>query len=303
VWGDTHDYYGVWGTSVAGDGVHGNSTTSSGVYGLSASGAGVWGESTGYDAVHGHTSNPNNNTSGVAGFGDGGNNGVFGVSGSGSGVFGSSGGAGVWGESTGYDAIHGHTSNPNGNTSGVAGFGDGSNNGTFGISGTGNGVEGLSSGAGASGVYGHNTTGYGVFGRSDSGYGMGTDGPAFQARNQGGWVKAMALIDDGGNGTILRCFNSQLPAAQASVPPCGFQLSIYPGATSSGPWVGGLPWTGSIDMGFKIDDRFIVVTPLQLPTSTPTTAQVSYMSGNVVQVSTWDSSGNGVEAQFFIVIY
>ena len=69
-----------------GDGVHGNSTSSSGVFGASASGAGVWGESAGYDAVHGHTSNPNGNTSGVAGFGDGSNNGVFGVSAEGHGV-------------------------------------------------------------------------------------------------------------------------------------------------------------------------------------------------------------------------
>ena len=104
VWGNTHDYFGVWGTSVAGDGVHGNSSSSSGVYGLSASGAGVWGESTGYDAVHGHTSNPNGNTSGVAGFGDGANNGTFGISTSGNGVAGfSSGGTGVYGHSaSGY---------------------------------------------------------------------------------------------------------------------------------------------------------------------------------------------------------
>ena len=145
VWGNTHDYYGVWGTSVAGDGVHGNSTSASGVYGLSASGAGVWGES------------------------------------------------------TGSDGLHGHTSNPNGNTSGVAGFGDGNNNGTFGISTSGNGVAGFS------------TSGTGVFGHSGSGYGMVTDAAVSQARGAGGWVKAMALIDDGGSGTIIRCFNSQLP--------------------------------------------------------------------------------------------
>ena len=87
VWGNTHDYYGVWGTSATGDGVHGNSTSASGVFGLSSNGAGLWGESAGYDAVHGHTSNPNGNTSGVAGFGDGSNNGVFGVSATGHGIF------------------------------------------------------------------------------------------------------------------------------------------------------------------------------------------------------------------------
>ncbi|MDR3385755.1 MAG: hypothetical protein P4L92_01780 [Rudaea sp.] len=104
VWGDSNGYYGVWGTSVAGDGVHGNSSSSTGAFGASNSGAGVWGESAGYDAVHGHTSNPNGNTSGVAGFGDGSNNGTFGISGSGSGVAGfSSSGNGVFGHSnTGY---------------------------------------------------------------------------------------------------------------------------------------------------------------------------------------------------------
>jgi hypothetical protein len=186
VWGDTHDYYGVWGTSVAGDGVHGNSTTASGVYGIS-------------------------------------------------------GGAGVWGESTAYDAVHGHTSNPNGNTSGVAGFGDGANNGTFGISTSGSGVAGFS------------TSGSGVYAHSTSGYGMVTDGPTQQARNQTGWVKAIAYVKPVGAGgtpqhTILRCFNSTLPAAQASTPPCGF--------------VEGEPRTGSVtvDFGFKVDDRFVTVS-------------------------------------------
>ena len=185
VWGDTHDYYGVWGTSVAGDGVHGNSTSASGVYGLSASGAGVWGES------------------------------------------------------TGYDAVHGHTSNPNGNTSGVAGFGDGSNNGTFGISTNGNGVAGFSSG------------GNGVYAHSDTGYGMATDGSASQAVGQNGWIKAMVHVSrpaGGGVGSISRCFNSQLPALTASVPPCGFSY--------------GEPVTGTmtIDFGFAVDSRFFTLT-------------------------------------------
>lgn len=307
VWGDSHDFYGVWGTSATADGTNGHSESTTGGVGVrgtgkgatwgvvgssdtgngvfgSSTGAGVWGESSGYDAIHGHTSNSAGNTSGVAGFGDGNNNGVAGISTNGSGVFGISGGAGVWGESIGgSDGVHGHVNyGESYGGSGVAGFGD----------------------KNSRGVTGSSQSGIGVFGHSDSGYGMSTDGPAQQARNQGGWVKAMALIDDGGTGTIVRCFNSQLPANQASVPPCGFRLSTSPGFTTSGPWVDGAPWVGNIDMGFEVDDRFILVTPLQINASaTPTVAQVFNMSGNVVSVSTWDSSGNGVEAQFFIVVY
>lgn len=39
------------------------------------------------------------------------------------------------------------------------------------------------------GVTGSSQSGIGVFGHSDSGYGMSTDGPAQQARNQGGWSR------------------------------------------------------------------------------------------------------------------
>jgi hypothetical protein len=79
----------------------------------------------------------------VAGIGDGINYGVFGVSGSGSGVFGgSTSGAGVWGDSQTFDGVHGITHNPNNNTSGVAGFGDGGNHGVFGLSTSGSGVAG-----------------------------------------------------------------------------------------------------------------------------------------------------------------
>ncbi|MGH8040792.1 MAG: hypothetical protein ACREPN_01975 [Rudaea sp.] len=239
VWGDSHDYYGVWGTSVTADGVHGNSTSSSGVFGLSSTGAGVWGES------------------------------------------------------TGYDAVHGHTSNPNGNTSGVAGFGDGNNNGTFGISTSGNGVAGFSS------------SGPGVYAHSASGYGMTTDGPVSQARNQGGWVKAMALIDDG-SGAVIRCYNSQLPASQASTPPCGISVN------SSRI---GLP---IINFGFQVDDRFFQVTPQWVgdangcnpfdpfgctPTISPTLAMFWGASGTQAEFVTSDASGNRVEAGIFVVVY
>lgn len=291
VWGDTHDYYGVWGTSVTADGVHGNSDSSTGVYGTSNSGdgvfghsastvccvgvrgvgdgqtwgvfgqsgtgngvygtsggAGVWGESTGYDAIHGHTSNPNGNTSGVAGFGDGSNNGVAGISTNGSGVFGTSNsGAGVWGDSTLFDGVHGHAANISGGVSGVAGFGDSTNN----------------------GVGGYSTSGNGVFGHSLYGYGMATDADAQQARGNNGWVKAMVHVypmNLGGKG-IDRCFNSQLPARTATIPPCGFTY--------------GEPNPGhvTIDFGFEIDDRYLAATSSSQDYSVSATADSANVMG------------------------
>ncbi len=215
VWGDSNGYYGVWGSSNANAGVHGDSTNGDGASATSSS-----------------------TTGGVAmrGVGNNATWGVVGNSGTGNGVFGQSAGAGVWGESTGYDAVHGHTSNSNGNTSGVAGFGDGNNNGTFGISTSGSGVAGFS------------TSGNGVFGHSNSGFGMSTDSHATQAPNMGGWVKAMIVVAQGGNGGILQCFNSQASGAQITTPPCGF--------TFSNPESGDI----EIDVGFNVDHAFVLAT-------------------------------------------
>jgi hypothetical protein len=138
------------------------------------------------------------------------------------------------------------------NSDGVRGLST-TGNGVNGSSGGANGVQGVSSVNGASGVYGQNSNagGYGVYGRNTAaGYGMGTDGPAFQTRVQGGWVKAMVYVYPHGSGGvgIVRCFNSQLPAGQSSTPPCGL--------TEGEPVTG----TVTIDFGFQIDDRFAVAT-------------------------------------------
>lgn len=253
VWGDSHNFYGVWGTTVAGDGVHGNST----------SGAGAWGESSGSDGVHGHTSSAAGTKSGVAGFGDGNNNGVFGLSTNGDGVRG------------------------------------------IGING--NGIEGDSSGS-ASGVYGQNSSagGYGVFGRNTAGgYGIGTDGPAFQTRSQGGWVKAMAHVVPVGAGgtaghTITRCFNSQLPASAATTPPCGFTE--------------GEPASGHVDIGFgfEVDDRFVVATggdryhtlAVCGNLDVPSIDCNNPASTSVISIYTYNTlSSNFLDEQFTIIVY
>jgi hypothetical protein len=235
---------GVFGASATGQGVAGQSTSGDGMTGNSATGSGVYGQTQG--------------TSGFSGAA-----GVWGDSLSYFGVWGtSSTNAGVWGESKTFDGVHGHTAGSA--ASGVAGFGDGnsaglfgssqSGNGAYGTSISGNGVEGSSSGNGASGVYGQNSNagGYGIYGRNTSGgYGIGTDGDGFQARGKSGLVKAMVRVVptlDGGTG-IVRCFNSQLPANQASIPPCGFTY--------------GEPAEGfmTINFGFQVNDRFWSLIP------------------------------------------
>jgi hypothetical protein len=122
--------------------------------------------------------------------------------------------------------------------------------GVKGLSTNGNGVEGDSAGNGTTGVYGQssNAGGYGVYGRNTAGgYGMATDGPAFQARTEGGWVKAMAFVSQTA-GKIVRCYNSQIAAPQSSTPPCGM--------TFTNPQSGEM----TLDFGFEVDDRFISLT-------------------------------------------
>ena len=164
-----------------------------------------------------------------------------------------------------------------------------------GIQGTGiNGVEGDSSVAGASGVYGQNgnVQGYGVYGRNTGGgYGVGTDGPTFQVRYQGGWVKAMARVNagfGGGANEITRCFNSQLPGGQAAVPPCGFAVSEpFPGVVT-------------VDFGFKVDDRFVIATG----ESDSFSMTSSPISGSLFRiVSIYTPSNTPADEPFVIVVF
>ena len=291
---------GVFGASTSGTGVGGQSTSGSGTSGNSATGSGVYGQSVGSAGFNGAA-------------------GVWGDSTSYFGVWGTSNtNAGVWGESKTFDGVHGHTAG--GSASGVAGFGDGnsaglfgssqSGNGAYGTSTSGNGVEGNSLGAGASGVYGQNSsaTGYGVYGRNTGGgYAIATDGPAFQASNQSGWIKAMVVVKPASSGSgshITRCFNSRLPAAQASTPPCGMAESE--------------PFTGevNVDFGFDVSQRFTSVAPLQVgfggDFSVPpitigacTSADCSAAdSTSKVSVSIYRTdSQDGIDVPFTLIVY
>jgi hypothetical protein len=70
------------------------------------------------------------------------------------------------------------------------------------------------------------------------------NGNALQARNKGGWVKAMALVT--GDAAIAICYNSQMADGGASTPGCGFKVRA--------------PSLTFIDFGFQVNDRFISVT-------------------------------------------
>jgi hypothetical protein len=148
---------------------------------------------------------------------------------------------GVAGSSTGNAVgVEGETSSSGG--SGVYGTADST-------TGSANGVYGIAN-ADGSGVLGVNTSsGPGVSGHSAGGWGMITDSNVSQSRSMGGWAKAMVLVDPG-NGGIQVCFNSQLAASLAAIPPCGITYS----RPVSGYYI--------LDFGFQVTDRFYSLTPV-----------------------------------------
>jgi hypothetical protein len=99
------------------------------------------------------------------------------------------------------------------------------------------------------GVYGTSWLGTGVYGSAPSGFGFATDSNVSQARTAGGWVKALLFVNTAqAPYTIQRCFNSTLKGADATTPPCGFNL------------IENFPGDFLIDMGFEVDDRFVTAT-------------------------------------------
>jgi hypothetical protein len=208
----------------------------------------------------------------------------------------------VLGKSNGNDAIHGESHTVNG--SGVAGiafnggpgvgvYGEnyGSTGGSHGMMGVthtsnGNGVYGTNDATAGVGVFGENDTsgGFGVYGRANNGFGMATDSNAWQARTMGGWVKAMAVIDETiapvGPNQIVRCYNSQISGAAASTPPCGFNMTYG----NLGDHV--------IDFGFQVSDRFVQATPVY-------TGNDSNLGGVVLNIFLSSDEPNRVELSTF----
>jgi hypothetical protein len=215
--------------------------------------------------------------------------GILGTSGTAAGVYGQSFFSyGVYGKAGGNDAVHGDTTSFF--YSGVAGT---NANGGPGVSG--------SSANGGPGVSGTSDSGPGVLGSSASGYAFSSSGHATQAPAMGGWVKAMVLVDPNSQPPIVLCFNSQLPASEASTPPCGvtYSRTIGPGGYI-------------LDFGFPVGQRFYSLTPAytNLTPSVPNGPLTACISPGVcgpltdtqVMVMVGDSSSAN-DSAFYLIIY
>jgi hypothetical protein len=214
-----------------------NRSSGAGLAGESASGPGVSGVSTSWYGVYGKSTSE----SGVRGTSTWGA-GAVGLSQYWNGVYGeSTSGTGVWGTTkTARQGIYG-TNQGSGDSYGVIGEV---------TSFPGAGVLGQNGGSG-SGTAGRSASGPGVYGESSSGYAMVAAGHTQQARDKGGWVKAMAHIQvSNANGAqVAHCFNSQQPAPSSATVPCG--ISVY--RVNAGVY--------NIDFGFRVRDRFAIVSP------------------------------------------
>ena len=248
------------------------------VWGVAAAGTGS------VQGVEGETLSTDSGASGVFGTADpftGNSNGVYGVanangagvlgknSGTGYGVYGvasGSAGQGVWGESSGGAISNGAPSD---------------------------GVHGVSHSIAGSGVGGTNdaTDGTGVWGSDKKGYGFATDSHTFQSRNAGGWVKAMAYINPSTG--IQRCFTSQGTGSTATQVPCGMTFTYK----IAGAYI--------LDFGFKVDDRFLVLTSIGGTTvlSAGLDDQFS-VTANQAYIQDWDSQNSTlVDFPFYVVVF
>lgn len=146
----------------------------------------------------------------------------------------------------------------------------------------GTGIMGIATSADSWAIMGHNDNGTGVGGFSDHGFAMYSGGNAEQKLASGGWIKAMARVH---GASIPVCYNSQIAnPSLANTTPCGF--------SSSGS---GATWT--VNFGFKVDDRFISITPYWGSSGTVSAVVKSFPSPNSVTVSLSASSA------FYIIIY
>lgn len=180
---------------------------------------------------------------------------------------------------------------------GAAGF-------TFGVIGqsasdNGRGVFGLAPGAAGVGVIGETTgsSGIGVVGKTlnGAGWAFSGSGNALQDRTSGGWVKGMIFGNTNSGGSIVRCFNSTLPGAAATTPPCGF--SIVLGQT-------GALWA---DIGFEVDDRFLGAT-VQSNVFTIIEACTidvcNFLPNNhTILIATRDMNGGLIGTSFHLLVY
>lgn len=269
---------GVLGQSAEGNGVYGEAQTDGyGVQGHSSTGVSVAGFSTNYDKtdLNGY------------GFGTpaalfGGPNGVIGYSK----AVGGNGVSGV-GTTTGATGVQGY--NFVGGV-GVKGVGNQVGTGVFGQSDTGTGVRGQSD------------SGPGVVGSSSTGYAMQAQGNATQDLNANGWVKAMVYVNPRSptGQQIVRCFNSQLPASEATTPPCGLAAT----GVQLGDW--------RVDFGFDVTNRFgslTIGTDFLADCSPPDHCRnvcgvLDYLAGNLASIDIFYCSDHAAtNSPFTLILY
>lgn len=144
-------------------------------------------------------------------------------------------------------------------------------------------VYGNATGAGGVAVYGRNPSGTAVF----------ADGNAVQARDKGGFVKAMAYIDPflPADQYVVRCYNSQQAGNTVSTAPCGITVT----RVGAGIY--------EINFGFKVDDRFLGITLVNVSGVNVSFAPGS-SSNSVVIDTRYSSDGlDYVDARFHILVY
>jgi hypothetical protein len=195
--------------------------------------------------------------------GSGANTGVYGTSLTGTGVQGSGGVNGVAASGSAYGVTA--------NSPGTAVYGSGVKYGVYGAS-----------------------NGVGVYGSATLGFGFATDSNVQQARSAGGWVKGMAVVNAiSPPYNIERCFNSTLLPPAATTPPCGFNLA----EDSFGVF--------TLDFGFEVDDRFYSTALMDASYTQGTFLRLLNIQGANTQLLIYatDNSGNGVGAEYSVVVY
>ncbi len=127
------------------------------------------------------------------------------------------------------------------------------------------------------------------------------NGDFAQPRTAGGTVKAMLFYSPFNGTAIVSCFNSTLSGAAATKPPCGFSII----ASFVGDYV--------LDLGFKIDDRFLSVTSsentLQYLTLTACTDisdcnNPGDLNPNRVEITSFDPPGDiYLNTKVYLIVY
>lgn len=123
------------------------------------------------------------------------------------------------------------------------------------------------------GIYGvsQSPTGVGVYGQS-AGFALYANGHTGQARDKGGWAKALVALNP--DGTISRCYNGVTRTTSGT---CGF---VSGRAGAAGQYF--------VDFGFNVTDRFIAVTAISTPSVPSAKALLNEPIGNRANVTYLD---------------